>query len=174
MTQFPPLVENLSNVPFPPKPGTLGVVHGVGFIADVIRRATESWAGHAVMYVGNGQVVESTWPKVALNNAPTNNVVWANKQVLSDEQRIAIVNAAKILVGDHYDWTVYPALVAAVFYAAATKDLSHLFANDKWWDCSGLVAHCDKAAGIDLFPGIDPHLVTPAQLMNLGTQEGWF
>jgi uncharacterized protein YycO len=174
MTQFPPLVENLSNVPFPKKPGTFGVCHGVGLVADIIRRATESWAGHAVMYVGNGQIVQATWPKVQLDAAPTNNVVWATKQDLTDEQRTTIVTTAKGLVGDSYDWTVYPALAAALFYAAATKDLSHLFSNDKWWDCSGLIAHCDAAAGFNIDASIDPHLVTPAELMQLGTQDGWF
>ena len=174
MTAFQPPIQNLSNVPFPTQPGTFGVAHGSGLVADVIRRATESWAGHAVMYVGNGQVVEARYPKVSLDAAPTSNVIWANKQPLDGQQRSIIVNTVKSLVGDNYDWTVYPALAAAVFYAAATKDLSHLFANDKWWDCSGLVAHGDMTAGVNLYPTIDAHLVTPAQLMELAAEKGWF
>jgi len=175
-TNLPPVsAASLANVPLPGEAGVWGVCPGVGLIADVIRRATESWAGHAVMYVGGGQIVQATWPRVEVAQAPTQNVIWATGQPLNATQRSAAANKALALVGTGYDIWAYPVLAAAVVYAEVTKDLSHLFGNDKWWDCSGLIAYCDSVAGAPMFaPNISSHLVTPAELMNLGAQEGWF
>jgi hypothetical protein len=173
--QMPPVDLNLTNVPFP-QPGTWGICPGVGPIAAIIRHATASWAGHAVMYVGNGAIVQATWPRVKLSPVPVNNVIWATGQTLTAEQRIKIVARAKSLVGDGYDWLIYPFLLADVFDAAITRDVSRLFKNDKWLDCSGLIEDCDAIAGAAMFPGGSgsEHFVTPAMLMNLGVQEGWF
>ena len=134
MTQQPP-TSNLIGVPFPAEPGTFGVCHGSGIVADVIRHATESWAGHAVMYVGNKQVVEARYPKVVLDAAPADNVVWATKQPLTPAQRVTIVSAARELVGASYDISVYPVLAAAVFYAAATKVVDERAKQSQVGDC---------------------------------------
>jgi len=172
--QMPPKDINLTNVPFP-QPGTWGVCPGVGPIAAIIRHATASWAGHAVMYVGKGQIVQATWPKVKLSAAPTNNILWATGQPLTDNQRAVICMRASQLLGDGYDWIIYPFLLAAIFDAAITKDVSRLFHSDKWRDCSGLCEDCDNVAGASMFPdSIYPDFVTPAMLMNLGAQKGWF
>lgn len=172
--QPPPLnIPSLTDVAFPSS-GTWGVCPGVGPIASIIRHATASWAGHAVMYIGAGRIVQATWPKVKISPAPTNNVVWATGQPLTVDQRIAIVNRAQALVGDGYDWLIYPFLIADVFDAAITQNVSRLFTNDKWRDCSGLVEDCDSTAGAPMFPGPIPNFVTPAMLLNLGLQNGWF
>jgi hypothetical protein len=173
---MPPRNINLAEVPLPPEPGTWGVCHGTGLIAAVIRHATSSWAGHAVMYVGNGQIVEATWPKVRIASAPTNNVIWATGQVITSDQRRVIADEAMHLVGRQYDAVAYPFLIADMLIAALTQDANRLFANDRWWDCSGLIEHCDAVAGIPMFPesGGSAHFVTPSQLMVLGAQEGWF
>jgi hypothetical protein len=166
---------NVSNVPIPLNVGTWGVCHGSGVTAEVIRRATESWAGHAVMSVGGGKVVEATWPRVRLADAPTSNVIWANGQTLTAAQRSAVVTYATQQIGDRYDVLAYPFLAAAIVDAAITKNVSRLFADDRWWDCSGLVAECDVYAGAAMPLGpASAHFVTPAMLMNLGAQEGWF
>src|SRR5437016_620630 len=43
-------------------PGCYGVSHGAGITGELIRHATESWAGHAFVYVGNGQIIEAAPP----------------------------------------------------------------------------------------------------------------
>jgi hypothetical protein len=172
----PPVGINLTDVPFPAAIGVWGVCPGDGMIAAVIRHATESWAGHAVMYVGGGQIVEATWPKVEISMAPTQNIIWATGQPLNAGEQLLASNKARSLVGTQYDIWVYPFLAAAVFDAALTKDVSHLFNNDRWWDCSGLIEECDVVANAPMFPGSSgsAHFVTPAMLMTLGAQEGWF
>lgn len=165
--------RDLSNVPLPAQAGTFGICHGAGWASGVIRHATESWAGHAVMYVGGGKVVQAEYPKVQLADAPRSNVIWANGQLLAPSARTAIVAKAHSLVGDGYDIWAYPVLAASVFYAAVTKDAAPLFLSDKFLDCSAVVTACDAAAGIDLFPGTSVHFVTPAMLFDLAAQRGW-
>lgn len=174
--QGPPEGFQFNNVPYPPLAGTWGVAHGTGPFASVIRTATQSWAGHAVLYVGDGLAVEARWPKVKMDAAPREDVVWANGQPLTSEQRMRAVTAAHLLIGAGYDIAIYPALVAALFKASITKDIEPLFNSDRWWDCSGLVEHCDVVAGAAMFSGTvgSEHFVTPAMMMNLGVQKGWF
>lgn len=165
--------RDLGNVPLPALPGTFGICHGAGWAAGVIRHATESWAGHAVMYVGDGKVVQAEYPKVQLADAPRSNVIWANGQLLSPDARAAITAKAHSLIGDAYDLWAYPILIAGIFYAGITKDAAPLFLSDKFLDCSAVVTACDAAAGIDLFPGTSVHFVTPAMLFDLAAQSGW-
>ena len=101
--QMPPRGTSLASVPLPNAPGTWGVCPGFGPIAAIIRRATNSWAGHAVIYVGGGQIVEATWPRVRISDAPTSNVMWASKQPLTAKQRNSVVVRADSLIGDGYD-----------------------------------------------------------------------
>jgi hypothetical protein len=172
---MPPAGVSLANVPWPKQAGTWGVAPGAGLVASVIRHATESWAGHAVMYVGGGKIVQARWPKVQVSDAPYQNIIWANGQPLTAIQRTAVCARAMALVGDGYDILVYPFLVAAFFNVAATRDATSLFTSDRWWDCSGLVEECDSAAGAPMFSSSDSaHFVTPAQLMVLGAKSGWF
>ena len=52
-------------------PGCYGVSHGSGITGELIRHATESWAGHAFVYVGNGQIIEAEPPAARVSAART-------------------------------------------------------------------------------------------------------
>ena len=59
-------------------PGTFGVSHGGGVAGELIRHATESWAGHAFLYLGNGQLVEGTPPVARVAPADSHaDAIWA-------------------------------------------------------------------------------------------------
>ncbi|HET9967633.1 MAG TPA: hypothetical protein VFQ68_05315, partial [Streptosporangiaceae bacterium] len=45
-------------------PGCYGLSDGGGITGDLIRHATGARAGHAFIYIGNGQVVEAAPPAV--------------------------------------------------------------------------------------------------------------
>jgi hypothetical protein len=127
------------------------------------------------MYVGEGQIVQATWPKVKVSPVMTQNVIWATGQPMTTGQRNSAAAYARELIGTEYDLLAYPALIAAIFDAAITKDVSRLFGNDRFWDCSALVEACDAYAGAPMFPSdISAHLITPAMLMVYGAQHGWF
>jgi hypothetical protein len=162
------------NVSLPQRAGVFGLQAGSGPLAGVIRHATESPVGHAVMYIGAGQIVQARWPKVIISAAPTSNVIWAYGQPLTLGQSSRIVRRARQLVGDGYDILAYPIFAAAVFKAAVIKDAAPLLKNDRWRVCSALVVDCDEYAGVDLTALPDPNLVPPSALLNLGVANGWF
>jgi len=149
-------------------PGCYGVSHGSGIIGELIRHATESWAGHAFVYIGNGQIVEG-WPPMArmasANSHP--DAIWNVREELSDEERTRIVARAHALVGTPYDYPAYIGFALEVLKLRTGGQLDPVFQNDHWRVCSALVADCYAYAGIDVDPGQQgSNLVTPADLYN--------
>src|SRR6516162_438821 len=89
-------------------PGSYGVSHGSGIAGELIRHATESWAGHAFVYVGNGQIIEAAPPCARIASAASHtDAVWNVRYPLTDAQRDAIVARAHALVGTPYDYPAY-------------------------------------------------------------------
>lgn len=69
-------------------PGCYGVSHGSGITGELIRHATESWAGHAFVYVGNGQIIEAEPPAARVSAAASHpDAVWNVRSPLTDAQR---------------------------------------------------------------------------------------
>src|SRR6266571_2979713 len=100
----PPLIP----VPTVPQPGNYGVSHGSGMVGELIRHATESWAGHAFVYIGNGRIIEAAPPAARINQATAyDDIRWAYKQPLTASQRRDIVWRAHALVGTKYDDLAY-------------------------------------------------------------------
>lgn len=162
------------NVPVPELPATYGLRPGRGVVAAVIRRATRSPVGHAVFYVGRGLIVEATWPRVRVAEAPVSDVVWAYGQPLTAAQRDLAVARAFQLVGDGYDLMAYPFFIWSLFYAAALKDAAPLLRADRFRVCSAVVADCDAYAGAPVTTLPDPNLTEPADLFSLAVASGWF
>jgi hypothetical protein len=140
----------------------------------VVRHATDSPVGHAVMYIGKGQIVQARYPKVVVSDAPTSNIIWAYGQPLTPGQRELIVARALQLVGDGYDVAAFPFFIAAVFDAVVLKDEAPLLNKDHFRVCSAIIADCDSFAGAPITQLPDPNLVRPSDLMNVGLVEGWF
>ncbi len=89
-------------------PGSYGVSHGAGITGELIRHATESWAGHAFVYIGNNQIVEGAPPVARIASAASHtDAVWNVRYPLTDDQRDKICARAHALVGCPYD---YPGL----------------------------------------------------------------
>src|SRR6266702_8008760 len=73
-------------------PGCYGVSHSGGITGELIRHATESWAGHAFVYIGNGLIIEAAPPAARINQATAyDDIRWAYKQPLTASQRRDIV-----------------------------------------------------------------------------------
>ena len=70
-------------------PGSYGLSGGGDIAGELIRHATESWAGDAFIYVGNGQIVEAVPPAVRLARAASRpDAVWHAGYPLTDAQRM--------------------------------------------------------------------------------------
>ena len=158
-----------------PQPGDYGVSHGSGMVGELIRHATESWAGHAFIYVGQGMIIEAAPPATRISPAASrHDAVWNLDEPLTEAQREAIVARAHALVGEPYDYPAYIGFALEVTGLKTGKELAPEFRRDSWRVCSAIVADCYAHAGIDLTAGLGyPNLVSPADLYNrIARQHG--
>lgn len=162
-------------------PGIPGVSHGSGITGEIIRHATESWAGHAVIYVGDGNIVEGVPPKARISSATKyNDMIWLYKMPLIVSQQAKAVERAHALVGTDYDYPAYMGFALEILGIKSGEELDPVFKGDKWRVCSALVDDCLTYAGfqldwsaIHLAPGQDPNLVSPGMILALATMKGW-
>jgi uncharacterized protein YycO len=132
-------------------PGCYGVSHGGGITGELIRHATGSWAGHAFVYIGNGQIIEAAPPAVRVAPAASHpDAVWNARDPLSDAQRDKICARARALVGCLYDYPAYVGFALKVLKLRDGAELDPVFKADHWRVCSALVADCYAHAGIRL------------------------
>lgn len=160
-------------------PGMFGVSHGSGLTGELIRTATQSWAGHAFLYVGSGRIIEGTPPVARIAPATEyDDAIWAYRMPVSNGA--AAVAKAHALVGTPYDYPAYVGFALEVLGIRTGTQLDPVFKLDKWLVCSALVDECYQYAGvqldwskISLNPGQAPNLVSPAMLLDLATECGW-
>ena len=149
--------------------------HGSGLVGELIRHATESWAGHAFVYIGNGQIVEGMPPVARIASADEHpDAVWNTQEPLTDEQRTKIIARAHALVGTPYDWPAYVGFALEVLKLGSEHELDPVFKQDPWRVCSALVADCYEYAGITIEGSLkEPNLVSPADLYNRIADQSW-
>ena len=152
----------------PPYPGCYGVSHGSGIIGELIRHATDSWAGHAFIYIGSGQIIEGTPPVAKASAAASHpDAIWNINESMTDKQRTMIVSRAHALIGCPYDYPAYIGFALEILKLRTGQQLDPVFHDDNWRVCSSLVADCYRYAGIQIDPSLkDPNLVTPADLYS--------
>jgi len=151
-----------------PQPGNYGVSHGSGIVGELIRHATESWAGHAFIYVGQGMIIEGAPPATRVAPAASHpDAIWNALEPLTDAQRAAIVARAHALAGTPYDYAAYIGFALEITGIKTGKELDPVFCHDTWRVCSADVADAYSFAGIDLTAGLKyPNLVSPASLYD--------
>lgn len=183
-------------------PGVFGVCHGSGVGGDIIRTATQSDVGHAVLYLGNGKIVEGTSPKARTADASEHaDMIWAwrmweeletHPEWSGTRCRLAqnkVVARGQYLVGTDYDWPAYLAFTAMVLRLRTAQDMAGDFQHDPMRVCSGLVADALGAGGVPLDfipedgPGLianptirvamPPNLVSPGMLLGLAQRREW-
>ena len=156
-----------------PQRGNYGVSHGTGIVGELIRHATESWAGHAFIYVGDGMIVEAGAPVTRLAPASSHpDAIWNLHEPLTNAQRDAIVARARALLGVPYDYPAYIGFGLEVLGLRTGKELQPVFKHDSWRVCSADVADAYSFAGIDLTAGLQyPNLVSPADLYDRIAQQ---
>lgn len=126
---------------------------------------------HAGIYVGDGQLVEAEpgGARLAgLDEYAGRPVAWSTGHVqLTDEQRTAIVAAARGYVGVGYSAADYFAIAAHRFHLPVPW-LRAYVASSKHLICSALVDKAFQDAGVQLFAdGRWNGYVTPADLATL-------
>jgi hypothetical protein len=183
-------------------PGVFGVCRGGGIGGDLIRMATQSSAGHAFLYLGDGKIVQGTAPKADVIPADSyGDAIWAWRmwdqlvavshwtpaQVTAAQAKVVARGTAEI--GTDYDWPAYAGFAAEILDLRNEEQLAPEFTADPWRVCSALVADALTAGGVplDFVPGdgpglvrdpdakvaMPPNLVAPGMLLGLGLRLSW-
>ena len=164
-----------------PQPGDYGVSHGSGMVGELIRTATQSWAGHAFVYVGNGLIIEAAPPATRI--APVGShpdAVWNTAEPKTPEQRAKIIARAHALLGTPYDYPAYIGFAMMCLHIRTGRELDPVFAHDQWRVCSADVADEYMFGGIDVEAALKaaglpfvPNLISPANLYDRIAQAKW-
>jgi hypothetical protein len=132
-------------------PGCYGVCHGGRITGELIRHAVGSWAGHAFIYIGNGQIVEAAPPAVRVVPASSYpDATWNVRFPLTDVQRARICARAHAMIGRPYDYPAYVSFALKVLKLDDQAELDPVFKADHWRVSSEFVADCYARAGIRL------------------------
>ena len=150
---------------YEPRPGDYGVVRSTGLFARLIQIGTLSRWNHAVIYIGNGTIVEAN--PTGVETSPVSryeNIAWNQHEELNDFQRMTIVNHAISLVGKPYNFLNIAGLMLRIVGIKFLGNwiLKHL-ADHQGYICSELVAECYRLAGNVLVSEKD-YLVNPGDL----------
>jgi uncharacterized protein YycO len=160
-----------------PLPGDFAVTSvsgNVGFLISLGELLNGSAWGHwdhAFVYVGDGQLVEAE-PGGAhlagLDEYAGRPIAWSTGHIaLTDEQRTAVVAAARSFIGVPYSAADYFALALWHFRLRIPWALK-VMASRASMICSQLTDAAYEAAGVHLFTdGREPGDVTPAALATL-------
>lgn len=144
--------------------------------ADLINWDTDSEFHHVVVNIGNGRIVEAVRTVRIDFTDQYDEIIWCTGRlpaplVPTDAQRQRIVQAALAMVGDKYN------ALDILAIGLAQKRLGQLVDGDEWWVkrlskdhreiCSQVADMAWKAAGIEMFPGRLPGLVSPGDMGRL-------
>ena len=135
---------------YEPRLGDYGCVKTSGFNGWRISRGTFSRWNHAVIYVGNGEIVSAD-PR-GIKKKPVSeypNIAWNQHEELDDNQRMQIVNTALETVGKPYDFfTIADIMLRSLGLKILTNGLISHLAQNKGYICSELVAECYRKGGL--------------------------
>lgn len=164
-------------MPGAPLPGDFGLCRIDGGVGFLIRLGQWLNGGgfadleHAFLYIGDGRIIEAQpggAVEADLAEYADRPIVWSTGRIpLTDEQRPAIVAAARSYLGVPYGFADYLALAARRFHIPV-PGLRRWIAGSHSVICSQLVDQAYQDAGVHLFiDGRAPGDVTPADLYKL-------
>jgi uncharacterized protein YycO len=127
---------------------------------------------HAGIYLGDGMLVEAEPGGARVGNIAEYEgrpLAWSTGHIpLTDEQRTAIVSAARRSVGVPYSFADYAAIAAHRLHLPGGPWLRRYVASSKHMICSQTVDAACQAAGVQLYDdGRWNGYVTPADLATL-------
>lgn len=163
-------------VPVQPLPGDFAVTSikgDVGFLISVGEWLNGSRFGHwdhAFVYVGDGLIVEAEPGGARLAGVDEyagRPIAWSTGKVeLTDDQRTAVVAAAKGFVGVPYSAADYFAL-ALWHFRLRIPWAKRVMNSRASMICSELVGFAYESAGVPLLSGREPGDITPADLAQI-------
>ena len=153
-----------------PSPGDYGLVEMPGAPAHIEAMVLGWRFSHAMIYVGDGHLVEAWFDRVRerdIAEYPVRDISWFGVRRAPDGSRVIQSRRARVVdyavsrLGQLYDYLAWPAVY--IRYATG-MDLSGFYVVDPLATCSGLVARAYQAAGLSLVDKSVLNLVTPDDL----------
>jgi YD repeat-containing protein len=151
---------------YTPRPGDYGVVKTNGFIGRLIRLTTTSRWNHAVIYIGDGALVEARPTGVTFGKVDEYPVIAWNQHeyILTDEQRKIIVDYAVDQIDKPYGYLdIFVIFLRAFGLKLPPTKLWVSLARRQGFICSELVSEAYEHANYSLSKKPDA-LVTPGDL----------
>ena len=135
---------------YTPAMGDYGVIKTHGFFGWLIRLGTFSRWNHAVIYIGNGEVVSADPSGVKIDPVTNwDNIAWNQHEELDDNQRMMIVNAAREAVGQPYSFiTILDIAFRILGLKILSEKILDRLARNTGYICSELVAECYRKGGL--------------------------
>ena len=129
---------------YEPIAGDYGVVKTGGIFGKIIRIGTMSRWNHALIYIGDGKIVEANPRGVAISTVDKyTKIAWNMHEELSDDHRQTIVDHAKSTVGRPYNFGIIAMLaLRALGLKVFPLCFIHYLADHQGYICSELVAEC--------------------------------
>jgi hypothetical protein len=158
----------------PPKLGDFGLVRTPDIGGRIIRIGTDSWMNHALVYVGDNNVIEARPGGAGFNvidnySNPKFHLTWSTDLIpLTDDERAKIVHYALAQKGVKYGWPDIAALSLKTLGYDTPAWVDKRIERDDRLICSQLVDRAYMLSGVHLFN--DGRLsmdVTPGDLWNL-------
>jgi len=153
-----------------PSPGDYGLMEIPGAPAHFEAMLLGWRFSHAVIYVGDGRLVEAWFDRVRERDVAeyrVHDICWFGVRWAPDGSRVMQSRRARVAeyavsrLGQLYDYLAWPAVYLRY---VGGMDLSGLYVFDPLATCSALVARAYQAAGLDLVDKPVLNLVTPADL----------
>ena len=151
---------------YEPRPGDYVVIKTKGAFGKLIRVGTMSRWNHAVVYIGDGLIIEAKPTGVFISKASDYDLIgWNQHEELTDGQREVIVNEAHRLIDRPYGFLDIANLALRILGLKLLANTSLLEKMSERYGviCSELVALCYDAAKIDLC-NKPANIVTPGDL----------
>ncbi|MFA5071328.1 MAG: YiiX/YebB-like N1pC/P60 family cysteine hydrolase [Candidatus Pacearchaeota archaeon] len=118
-----------------------------------IRKFLDCDYSHNAIYIGNGEIIESDWGGVVIN--PLSKYLdnkWYRTKIfdtkLSYEQSTKLVNFAKGLLKEEYDYSVVLGYLFSKIWRRS-RQMRALWNTTTGWTCSEFAATCYAHAGVE-------------------------
>jgi len=149
-----------------PQVGDYGLVDtGSRIVGPLIKLFTRSPVDHAVVYIGNGFIVEAETSGAVISPvARYKRVVWSRRDLTSAQRERVRLEALK-LRGTPYSFLDLAALAWSTFGLPMPVWVWNRLARPDRLICSQLVAVAYQRAGVVLVPGVLSCQVTPGLLL---------
>lgn len=149
-----------------PQIGQYGLVHTGTFSGFFIGLGTNCDIDHVVIYMGNDQIMEAT-PRKGIAFADVNkykNIAWNSHEPMTQEQGLAVAEAAKTFIGQKYLFRAIFAIACKILHIKLPKRFYGDLEKAHGAICSEFLVKSRRKSGFPIEGDKPDYLISPANL----------